>query len=62
MTHFDFIVEDNEAECILDAVEDQIRISQHELIFGHPNQMEWHRARITYMEELKAKMTNSKVS
>lgn len=62
MIHFDFIVEDDEAECILDAVEDQIRISTYELMFGHPTQMEWHRARIAFMKELKAKMTNSIVS
>jgi hypothetical protein len=62
MIHFDFIVSDAEAENLFNTISDQIANCQYEVSFGDPNHREWYEGRITYLEALKAKMTNSKVS
>jgi len=62
MIHFNFVVTDDEAEAIFDSIEDSINNSRYELPFGIPANREWHRGRIAYLEELKAKMTNEKIS
>lgn len=62
MIHFDFIVTDEEAENLMGAITDQISNSQYEANFGDPNHRSWYCGRITYLEALKEKMTNSKIS
>jgi len=63
MIHFDFIVTDEEAETIFDSIQDQIIASTRELFLGvNLDHKDWHRGRITFLKELKVKMTNSKVS
>jgi len=62
MIHFDFIVSDEEAESIFDFISDEISKSSYELFFGDPIRKEWHRGRISYLKELRKKMTNTKIS
>lgn len=62
MIHFDFIVTDEEAENIFDAISQQISESAYIVFFGEEEHKEWHRGRISFLESLLEKMTNSKVS
>jgi hypothetical protein len=62
MIHFDFIVSDEDAQTIFDAINEHIEEARYEMTFGLMNNREWYRGRITYLEELKAKMTNTKIS
>jgi hypothetical protein len=62
MIHFDFIVTDEEAENIFDAISQQISESAHVVFFGEDKNKEWHRGRLAFLRSLLEKMTNSKVS
>jgi hypothetical protein len=62
MIHFDFIVSDEEAENIFDAINQQIFESQNTVLFGEDKHKEWHRGRVLFLQELLGKMTNSKIS
>ena len=67
MIHFDFIVTDEEAETIFSALSDEIddcRISllMRERQLAQLGHIKWYEDRIAYLEGLKAKMTNTKVS
>ena len=67
MIHFDFIVTDEEAETILSALSDEIDDCRVSLLMGErqlaqPGHVKWYEGRITYLEGLKAKMTNTKIS
>jgi len=65
--HFNFIVTDEEAETIFRALSDEINDCKVSLLMGErqlaqPGHVKWYEGRIIYLEELKAKMTNSKIS
>jgi hypothetical protein len=64
MIHFDFIVDDFEAESIFDAIQAEI-VQCHVRLLDEkpqwPEQIEWFEARIKFLEDLKKKMTNSRV-
>jgi hypothetical protein len=62
MIHFDFIVSDEEAENIFDAINQQISESSYIVFFGEDKHKEWHRGRLSFLQELSKKMTNTKVS
>jgi len=62
MIHFDFIVTDEEAENIFDAITQQVSESQYIVLFGEDKHKEWHRGRLSFLQELSMKMTNTKVS
>lgn len=67
MIHFNFIVSDEEAETIFSALSDEIDDCRLNLLMcerqlAQPGHIKWYEGRMTYLEALKEKMTNSKVS
>lgn len=62
MIHFDFILTDEEAENLFDAVSQQIFESQDVVFFGEDRHKEWHRNRIPFLLILQGKMKNTKIS
>ncbi len=63
MIHFDFIVDDADAENIFDCVTDRIVQLREEAMFGKANKAEAKALMdiAEYLEQLKAKMTNTRV-
>lgn len=62
MIHFDFIVDDAEAEAIFGALQDEIvKCMAAKIETNLPSYDAWYDSRIKFLKELKGKMTNSKV-
>jgi len=62
MIHFDFIVSDEEGETIFTAISEAINHCQERADFGKFIYREGYLKHMAYLQALKAKMTNSKVS
>lgn len=63
MIHFDFIVEDVDAENIFYCIQDRINKCLHRklLINTTKDEDEWYEKHIEYLKELKTKMKNTNV-
>ena len=62
MVRFDFIVDDFEAETIFDALQKEIvKCMVGKIETNLPSYNAWYDARIKFLEDLKKKMTNSRV-
>jgi hypothetical protein len=68
MIHFDFVVTENDAECILDCINHQINTNQDEMMNlfvlkkdKYEEYIKGYTQHNKYLRELKTKMLNSKV-
>lgn len=62
--HFDFVASDEEADTIFDCIRNEINQSKFSLTFHNETQgyKDWHEERIKFLEELIAKMHNTRES